>query len=280
MQRMMGMTAILWILTIGAGWCQEAAVSEATQECLDCHAMFHPGIVQDWRAGRHAAVTPQQAMAVEDPARKVSSATLPEGLQGVVVGCAECHTLRPEAHADTFEHNGYDVHVVVSPDDCRTCHAVEAEQYSRNIMSQAYGNLADNALYQQLQRAILGTPVVAQGKLEMQPENAETRADACYYCHGTVLEVTETEVRDTDAGELEFPVIAGWPNQGVGRINLDGSKGACTACHPRHSFSMEVARKPHTCKECHVGPDVPAYKVYLSSKHGNIYTSKHAAWDF
>ena len=92
--------------------------------------------------------------------------------------------------------------------------------------------------------------------------------------------VIETEVRDTDAGELEFPVIAGWPNQGVGRINLDGSKGACTACHPRHSFSMAMARKPHTCKECHVGPDVPAYKVYLSSKHGNIYSSKHEEWDF
>ena len=69
-------------------------------------------------------------MAVEDPARKVSSTSVPETLQGVAVGCAECHTLRPDAHADTFEHNGYNVHVVVSPDDCRTCHATEADQYS------------------------------------------------------------------------------------------------------------------------------------------------------
>jgi uncharacterized protein with PIN domain len=273
-------TALTWLLISGAGWCQEAPVSDATQECLDCHAIFHPGIVAGWRSGRHAAITPQQAMAVEDPARKVSSTTVPEALQGVSVGCAECHTLRPEAHADTFEHNGYDVHVVVSPDDCRTCHATEADQYTRNIMSHAYANLADNALYQQLQRAILGTPSREEGLLKVAPENDLTRAEACYYCHGTVLKVTETELRDTDAGELEFPVIAGWPNQGVGRINLDGSKGACTACHPRHTFSMEIARKPHTCKECHVGPDVPAYKVYLASKHGNIYTSKRQAWDF
>lgn len=274
------MTAVVWVLMIGTGWCQEAPVSEATQECLDCHAIFHPGIVEGWRSGRHAAITPQQAMTVEDPARKVSSTDVPEALQGVAVGCAECHTLRPDAHADTFEHNGYNVHVVVSPDDCRTCHATEADQYSRNIMAHAVKNLADNTIYQQLQRSILGTPKLEHGKLKVTAENADTQADACYYCHGTVLKVTETEVRDTDAGELEFPVIAGWPNQGVGRINLDGSKGACTACHPRHSFSMATARKPHTCKECHVGPDVPAYKVYLSSKHGNIYSSKHQEWDF
>ena len=273
-------TAIVWVLMTGAGWCQEPLISEATQECLECHAVFHPGIVEGWRAGRHAAVTPQQAMTVEYPARKVSSTAVPEALQGVVVGCAECHTLRPEAHADTFEHNGYDVHVVVSPDDCRTCHATEADQYSRNIMSHAYRNLADNAVYQQLQRAILGTPKLENSEIKIVPENAETKAEACYYCHGTVLEVVETEVRDTDAGEQEFPVIAGWPNQGSGRVNLDGSKGACTACHPRHTFSMAMARKPHTCKECHVGPDVPAYKVYMASKHGNIYSSKHQDWNF
>jgi hypothetical protein len=41
-----------------------------------------------------------------------------------------------------------------------------------------------------------------------------------------------------------------------------------------------MARKPHTCKECHVGPDVPVYKVYLASKHGNIYSSKNDSWNF
>ena len=274
------LTTVLWTLMAGSSWCQDVPVSEATQECLDCHTIFHPGIVEGWRSSRHAAVTPRQAMAVEGPARKVSSPAVPEPLSASVVGCAECHTLRPSAHADTFEHNGYNIHVVLSPEDCRTCHAQEAEQYSGNIMAHAYSNLADNAIYQQLQRVILGTPSLVDGKVEIAAENADTQADACYYCHGTVLKVTETEVRETDVGELEFPVIAGWPNQGVGRINLDGSKGACTACHPRHTFSMAMARQPHTCRECHIGPDVPAYKVYLSSKHGNIYSSSHQTWDF
>jgi hypothetical protein len=79
---------------------------------------------------------------------------------------------------------------------------------------------------------------------------------------------------------MTFPTIAGWPNQGVGRINLDGSRGSCSACHTRHVFSIETARKPYTCKECHVGPDVPVYKVYSASKHGNIFSSKQHEWDF
>jgi hypothetical protein len=259
---------------------EEVPVSEATQECLDCHAIFHPGIVAGWKTSRHAATTPAAALQADDLALKVSSKDIPEGLQKVAVGCAECHGLRPKAHTDTFEHNGHDVHVVVSPDDCRTCHATEADQYSRNIMAHAVANLADNKLYNQLENSILAGRTLEKGKLKMTPVDNDTRAEACYYCHGTVLKVGGTEVRDTDAGELEFPVIEGWPNQGVGRINLDGSKGACSACHTRHSFSIEVARKPHTCKECHVGPDVPAFKVYTTSKHGNIYSSKKQEWDF
>ncbi len=79
---------------------------------------------------------------------------------------------------------------------------------------------------------------------------------------------------------MNFPVIDGWPNQGVGRVDLDGTRGSCSACHTRHTFSIEIARKPYTCKECHVGPDVPVYKVYSASKHGNIYHSKKQDWDF
>ncbi|MGD8250813.1 MAG: multiheme c-type cytochrome, partial [Desulfobacterales bacterium] len=278
-------TVICCLLIIS--WCGVPAVfgagaplSDATQECLECHASFHPGITEDWQRSRHAAVTPAEAMAVDGLSRKVSAETVPEDLKGVAVGCAECHLLRPDAHADTFEHNGYQVHVVVSPDDCKTCHRVEADQYSQNIMAHARKNLADNVVYNQLQRSILGRPAVGKEGLTIAPESEATRAEACYYCHGTELKTTGTEVRDTDAGELEFPVIEGWPNQGVGRVNLDGSLGACSACHTRHGFSIEMARKPHTCSECHIGPDVPAYKVYTASKHGNIYSAMNEQWDF
>jgi len=259
----------------------EIPVSDATTECMDCHMETHPGIVMDWQNSRHARMTPQKAAMVKGLANKLSSKTIPEELQETAVGCAECHMLRPQAHADTFDHNGYDIHVVVSPDDCGTCHSQERTQYAQNPMSHAYGNLASNALFQKLEKSINGTPERANGRIVHKPANAATQAETCYYCHGTRLEVTGLETRDTDlAGELEFPIIAGWPNHGVGRINLDGSKGACSPCHARHQFSMEMARKPYTCKECHIGPDVPAFKVYSASKHGNIFATFHDQWNF
>ncbi|MFO0794711.1 MAG: hypothetical protein U0586_11700 [Candidatus Brocadiaceae bacterium] len=53
------------------------------------------------------------------------------------------------------------------------------------------------------------------------------------------LKSVSTQLR----GDIDVPDLSGWPNQGVGRINPDGSSGACTSCHPRHSFSIEIARK-------------------------------------
>jgi hypothetical protein len=260
--------------------CGGALISDATQECLDCHATFHPGIVEGWLDSRHAQMTVREALAVEGDALKVSATDVPESLLDLSVGCAECHTLRNDKHADAFEHNGVDIHVVVSPDDCATCHSEERQQYSKNLMAHAYRNLMDNDLYRDLQRNISGPPSVTADGMTFGAPSTATQEDSCLYCHGTRLAVTGTELRDTDAGELEFPVISGWPNQGVGRINLDGSLGACSACHTRHTFSIEVARKPHTCRECHVGPDVPAYKVYAASKHGNIYSSLKQNWNF
>jgi hypothetical protein len=273
---------MLLLFSCGAALAANSAapLSAATEECLGCHATFHPGIVAEWQKSRHAAMTPGQALAVKGLARKISAASVPEQLSGTAVGCAECHTLRPESHSDSFEHNGHQVHVVVSPKDCAHCHPEEQAQFGENLMAHAHANLAGNALYGDLERAISGSSRVHAGKVEFSAPDADTRAVTCYYCHGTRLAVEGTETRSTDAGELEFPIINGWPNQGVGRINLDGSLGACSACHTRHAFSIVMARKPQTCKQCHAGPDVPAYKVFDTSKHGNLFSSFQSGWDF
>jgi hydroxylamine dehydrogenase len=274
--------SVIWLIVLSAStaWCEKISVSDATRDCLDCHESLHPGIVQDWKNSRHASVTPGKAMMEKGLSLKVSSKDVPKEYLDVAVGCAECHTSRSESHSDTFNHNEYDVHIVVSPDDCATCHSQEVAQYSENIMSFAFFNLDSNLLYQDLQHTILGKPVMKDGELVLEQASTETREEACYYCHGTKVEVKGSETRDTDMGEMDFPVLDGWPNQGVGRINPDGSRGSCAACHTRHLFSIEVARKPYTCKECHVGPDVPAYKVYSSSKHGNIFSSLEKNWNF
>ena len=43
---------------------------------------------------------------------------------------------------------------------------------------------------------------------------------------------------------------------------------ACTACHQRHAFSAEQARRPENCGKCHLGPDHPQKEIYEESKHG------------
>ncbi len=96
----------------------------------------------------------------------------------------------------------------------------------------------------------------------------------------TYVEVKGLEKRDTDFGEMEFPLLKGWPNQGVGRFNTDGSKGSCSACHPRHQFAIQAARKPYSCSQCHKAPDVPVYRVYSVSKHGNLFSALYGEWNF
>jgi len=254
--------------------------SEDTQTCIECHAVVTPGIVADWKKSRHAKMSPLQGLKKTGVEKIVTADKVPEKLSNNAVGCAECHTINPGNHKDTFQHNGYEVHVVVTPKDCATCHPVEVEQYEKNLMSAAYGNLQKNPLYRQLADSINGIQSFKEMKLTHINPDIKTDADSCLFCHGTVVEVKEMKIRDTVEGEMSFPVLTGWPNQGCGRINPDGSKGSCTVCHTRHQFAVEMARKPNTCAECHKGPDVPAYKVYSVSKHGNIYSSLHHEWDF
>ncbi len=57
-------------------------------------------------------------------------------------------------------------------------------------------------------------------------------------------------------------------------------RNGCIACHTRHSFSLEEARKPEACHTCHMGPDHPNYEAYMSSKHGSIYATRGRDWDW
>jgi len=278
-----GVTLLLVILLLfpSEGFSKEMApISEATQSCLECHESLHPGIVAAWRQSLHARRSPAQALRQPRLERRISTAKLPEHLMGTVVGCAECHTLSPQLHGDTFEHNDFKVHVVVTPKDCSVCHPVEAGQYQKNLMSHAYGILMNNPLYMDLVKHIVGLHEFKTQKLSVGKPEDETMADSCLYCHGTKVEVKGLKERETELGEMSFPILTGWPNHGVGRINPDGTMGACSPCHSRHSFSIEMARKPQTCAECHKGPDVPAYPVYKVSKHGNLFASLGHSWNF
>jgi hydroxylamine dehydrogenase len=83
----------------------------------------------------------------------------------------------------------------------------------------------------------------------------------CVKCHGSVVKVVGN-------GKLD---AATWPNEGIGRVNPDGSKGSCSVCHSRHTFSLAIARQPESCGYCHLGPDHPQAEIYDESKHGVTY---------
>jgi len=255
-------------------------ISESTEACLTCHTTLHPGIVAEWRKSRHANVIPAEGLKRPKLERRISNEKVSDKIANFVVGCAECHTMNPEKHKDSFDHNGYKVHIVVTPSDCATCHPIEVQQYGKNLMSHAYGNLINNTLYRSLIDSVNGIQSFENMKITLKSPDPETNLDSCLYCHGSELRVKGIQTRKTTMGEMEFPVLSGWPNQGVGRLNPDGSKGSCASCHTRHQFSIEMARNPYTCSECHKGPDVPAYKVYEVSKHGNIHSTLGKSWNF
>ena len=258
----------------------EVPLSPQTEDCLDCHEYYHPGLVADWRTSRHASTTPAQGLARPELSRRVSSA-VSEPLRDYAVGCYECHGASPGEHADEFDHYDYGVHIVVTPRDCANCHEVEVGQYARSKKAHALDNLQLNPLYHTLVQTLTSVATVGEGGDLIpagKPGNGPN--ESCYACHGTRVEVTG--MREVDVGDdvVELPILSNWPNQGVGRINPDGSQGACTACHPRHSFAVETARKPYTCAQCHLEPDVPAWNVYRESKHGNIALSHADEWDW
>jgi len=121
-----------------------ASISKETQTCLSCHSIVTPGIVADWEKSRHSTISPEEAIKKPSLERRVSSKNIPDHFKSNVVGCYECHSLNPDTHKDTFNHNGFKIHVVVTPKDCATCHSQEVLEYSKNIMSNAHNNLLKN----------------------------------------------------------------------------------------------------------------------------------------
>jgi hypothetical protein len=261
-------------------YAQNVSVSRETETCLSCHRVYTPGIVEDWKKSLHSVTVPLEALKRPELERRISAQRVPEALSGVVVGCYECHSLNADKHKDNFEHMGFKINTVVTPNDCSTCHPVEVKEYSGSKKAHAWGNLKKNPIYNNLVETLIGKKEIKEGKIFSHPSSYFTQAETCFSCHGTEVKVKGLKEINSKIGKIKVPDLENWPNQGVGRINPDGSMGSCTACHPRHSFSIKIARKPEICGQCHLEPDVPAYNVYKESKHGNIYSSLYQQWDF
>jgi hypothetical protein len=161
------------------------------------------------------------------------------------VDCYTCHKA-DKSDPDAMDHNGFTIATLVTPKDCSKCHENEVKEMTTSHHAKA-GDILDS-LDNYLGEVIGGPEAVAVG---------------CWQCHGSKIKVLANGKLDTTT----------WPNTGIGRINPDGSKGSCSACHTRHSFSKAQAREPETCGKCHLGPDHPQKEVYEESKHGILYAA-------
>jgi len=161
------------------------------------------------------------------------------------VTCIDCHGAE-EDDDDAFLHEDVYVATLVTPDDCGICHEKETEEVADSYHATAGLILESADAY--LANVVGGHQAVITG---------------CESCHGTRIQI--------DPESPNKLARKSWPNSGIGRINPDGSKGSCNACHTRHGFSKAQARQPEACSKCHLGPDHPQKEVYEESKHGNIY---------
>jgi len=166
------------------------------------------------------------------------------------VTCLSCHGAA-QGEADAFEHNGAWIATLVTPKDCGACHIQETTEVENSYHATAGLILESNDAY--LAHVGGGEPAAITG---------------CESCHGAKVEI--------DRSSPNMLARKSWPNSGIGRLNPDGSRGACNACHTRHAFSKAQARQPEACSKCHLGPDHPQKEVFEESKHGNAYYTHKA----
>ncbi|MCP4214439.1 MAG: hypothetical protein GY765_07265 [bacterium] len=223
-----------------AGGEQQAPVFDKTNmACIGCHTAKTPGIVKQWQQSVHY----QNAK-----------------------GCYDCHQAAP-GDKDAFAHSQPPTYisVIVSPDDCGRCHTQPALEFAQSSHSTAIDRVTGSV------GVLVGKWVFGHDELKTTafPEGTSAAiADGCAKCHGAKIAVNTTP----DGKAVLDP--ATWPNMGIGRINPDGSKGSCSACHSGHEFSVAQARRPESCKECHSGASsLFEYAMYMQSKHGINYAT-------
>ena len=248
-------------------------VPATSKKCVECHEQTNKGIVDHWKSSTHAK-------------------------KGI--GCVDCHQAE-KGDADVFEHWGFQIATIVTPKDCSRCHMEVYKEFEQSHHAKA-GNILDS-LDNFLAETVEGSrepftphsPTPGRPDLSAAVNGLASATLGCAQCHGSKIGlrardggiITVDQLKPGPDGkptntailaeivkdQNNKPLLASetWPNTGIGRINLDGSLGSCTACHSRHDFSPRRARQPENCGKCHLGPDHPQKEIYEESKHGIAY---------
>ncbi|MBI1814825.1 MAG: hypothetical protein HYR72_07600 [Deltaproteobacteria bacterium] len=216
----------------------KAVVTGLNDGCVTCHRQHSAALVMQWEASRHAKIG---------------------------IGCVECHQAK-ESEVDAWKHEGVWIASLVTPLDCSRCHQKEYEEFSRSHHARA-GEI------------ISSLDNVLALKIAGLPDNPADAVNGCWQCHGTIVKFKrDAQGQIERVGPEHKPVIdfTTWPNSGIGRLNPDGSKGSCHACHSRHEFQAKLSRSPENCGKCHMGPDHPQIEIYNESKHGIAFYANRA----
>ena len=160
-------------------------ISSQTEDCISCHESVTPGIVADWRTSLHSQNSFSNEMLKPELERRVSSSDVPKELKDVVVGCYECHSLNAAKHKDNFDHFGYKINIIVSPNDCATCHKTEVTEYETSKKAHALDNLQKNPVYHALVITTLSVKEIKDNKISMVDATHFSKNETCYGCHGT-----------------------------------------------------------------------------------------------
>lgn len=163
------------------------------------------------------------------------------------VSCLDCHQPAEGQIAD--DHNGFTISTDLTSKNCSSCHPREYDQFLRSRhAAPAMAAVTGSAGFSETQMAL------AEG---YHPGMVDRPANAL-----AILE-----------GEDAIQVGCAKCHQ-IGAPNLDGSIGRCTECHARHNASIQLARTPETCGQCHMGPDHSQLEIYHESKHGVLFTDQ------
>ena len=165
------------------------------------------------------------------------------------VSCLDCH--RAVDGQEQQAHRGFTIAKHLTSKNCSECHSTEYTQFLRSRhAAPAWA-------------AVSGT----------RDFTAEQIAFAEKYHKGAV----NRPANSLAIVEGESAINVGCLGcHDIGKPNADGSIGACTACHARHSTSIALAREPETCGQCHMGPDHSQIEIYHESKHGVLYNAQKA----
>jgi len=276
-------------------------------ECISCHAehLQSPGIVEHWEGSTHAekGVGCLQCHRAEEG--DIDAFKHYDAIIATVVtpkDCAECHPVEAEQFMNSYHAKAGNI---LHSQDNFLAETVEGSKIPFAPFSAPEG--AEIVPVNGMAAAFTGCQQCHGSKVGLQKQGGGmitvddlrvgddagklTEADKAFLKELTgeakekVDELTEEEKKTIEEKKLELAksqIVTNedgkplynpgtWPNTGIGRLNLDGSRGSCSACHSRHDFSPRRARQPENCGKCHLGPDHPQKEIYEESKHGIAY---------